>query len=66
MDLPGEQDPPGSSTLSRIRRNITFEGVDFDYPDGTAALREIDLEVPVGEVTARSGPLVRARRRSPT
>ena len=56
MDLPGEQDPPGSSTLSRIRRSITFEGVGFDYPDGTAALRGIDLEVPVGKVTALVGP----------
>ena len=57
MDLPGEQDPPGSSRLSRIRRGITLEGVDFDYPDGTPALRGIDLEVPVGGVTALVGPV---------
>ena len=57
MDLPGEQDPPGSSRLSRIRRRITLEGVDFDYPDGTPALRGIDLEVPVGGVTALVGPV---------
>ncbi len=56
MDLPGEQDPPDSVPLSRIHRAITLEGVDFDYPDGTATLRGIDLEIPVGQITALVGP----------
>jgi len=55
MDLPGEQDHPGAAPMARLTQQVSFEGVDYDYPDGTAALREIDLVAPVGEITALVG-----------
>lgn len=57
MDLQGEQDPPKAAELPRIVRGVTLEGVDFEYPDATVALRGVDLEVPVGRVTAVVGPV---------
>jgi ABC-type multidrug transport system fused ATPase/permease subunit len=56
MDLPAEQDPAAARPLARITRGISLEGVDFDYPDGTRALRGVDLEIPVGNVVALAGP----------
>ena len=56
MDLPSETDPYGARVLPRIESHVELEGVDFDYPDGTRALRGIDLRIPVGQVTALCGP----------
>jgi len=55
MDQPNEEDPPGARPLARIVRGIELRGVHFTYPDGTVALRGIDLELPVGKVTAICG-----------
>ncbi len=56
MDLPGEEDPQGAASLGRITRGVALEGVDFDYPDGTPALRGVDFEAPVGRITGLVGP----------
>ncbi len=56
MDLPAEQDPAAARPLAPIARGISLEGVHFDYPDGTRALRGVDLEIPVGKVVALAGP----------
>ncbi len=56
MDLPSETDPYGARPLPRIERHVELDDVDFDYPDGTAALRGITLRIPVGQVTALCGP----------
>jgi ABC-type multidrug transport system fused ATPase/permease subunit len=56
MDLPGEEDPAGAKPLPPIRRGLRIEGVSFRYPDGAQALRNIDLEAPLGDIVALVGP----------
>lgn len=56
MDLPSEEDPPGARPVPPLRDAVRVEGVSFDYPDGTPALRDVDLEARVGQVTALVGP----------
>ena len=55
-DLPSEADPPEAAALGPIQRGFRLEDVHYDYPDGTPALRGVDLEVPIGQVTALCGP----------
>jgi ABC-type multidrug transport system fused ATPase/permease subunit len=56
MDLPSEEDPPDAVPCPTLRETARIADVHFDYPDGTAALRGVDLELKVGEVTALVGP----------
>jgi ABC-type multidrug transport system fused ATPase/permease subunit len=56
MGLPGEDDPAGARTLSRIRNGVRIEGVHFRYGEGSEALRGVDLELRVGELMALVGP----------
>jgi ABC-type multidrug transport system fused ATPase/permease subunit len=56
MDLPGERDRDGTVELQDVRRGVRVEDVDFDYPDGTPALRGVDLEARLGEMVAFVGP----------
>jgi ABC-type multidrug transport system fused ATPase/permease subunit len=56
MDLPGEKDHPGMRTLPPVREGMRIEDASYDYPDGTSALRDVNLEARVGEVTALVGP----------
>jgi ABC-type multidrug transport system fused ATPase/permease subunit len=55
MDIPGEADAPGAEPLPAVEQGVRFEGVEFDYEDGTAALRGIDAEARVGAMTALVG-----------
>ena len=56
MDLPGETDHPGATTIPRLERSVRIEGVDFSYPDGTPALEGVEFEARVGQVSALVGP----------
>jgi len=56
MDVPGEKDHPGARVLPPVREGLRLENVRLDYPDGTPALRGVDLDAPVGRVTALVGP----------
>jgi ABC-type multidrug transport system fused ATPase/permease subunit len=49
-------DPPRAREICRIERDIEFRGVCFAYPNGGAALHELNLIVPRGKVTALVGP----------
>ena len=56
MDLPNEEDPVDATVCPPLRSSLRIDAVHFDYPDGTPALRGVDLEARVGEVTALVGP----------
>lgn len=49
-------DRPEAKVLQRIDEGIHFEGVSFDYPDGTRALTDVTFTIPQGKVTALVGP----------
>jgi len=56
MDLPSEDDSPGTRAVSYIREGIRLEDVSFSFPDGKLAVDHVDLDVRVGKVTALVGP----------
>ncbi len=56
MDLPNEEDPPDATSCPALCEAVQIEAACFDYPDGTPALRGVDLEARVGQVTALVGP----------
>ncbi|MEE9281032.1 MAG: ABC transporter ATP-binding protein [Myxococcota bacterium] len=61
LDLPVEILDPDheSSALTAdftMREGVRMEGVSYDYPDGTRALRDIEFEGRLGEMIALVGP----------
>jgi ATP-binding cassette, subfamily B, bacterial MsbA len=57
LDAPSEvADRPGARPLAALRKEIRFEGVSFAYGGGEPVLRDIDLVLPRGSVTALVGP----------
>jgi len=48
-------DKPGAIGLAPLAREIEFQGVDFDYEDGVALLRNVNLRIRKGEVVAIVG-----------
>ncbi len=53
--MPETADAPGAIDASSITGDITFEGVAFDYPDGTRVLHDIDFTARPGEMVALVG-----------
>ena len=49
-------DTPGAAPLGPVAGRIEIEGVSFAYDGERRVLRELDLEVPAGEVLALVGP----------
>ncbi len=58
FDLPSEREPFSvkGEPFRGFSREIRFEGVHYRYPDGTWALRGVDLTVRKGETVALVGP----------
>src|SRR2546428_97251 len=48
--------PPGAPQAPPLRGRIDFRGMSFEYEPGRPVLREIDLTLPAGKVTAIVGP----------
>ena len=48
-------DKPGAIDLPPFRREVVFEGVEFEYEDGIPLLRNVDLRIENGEVVAIVG-----------
>jgi ABC-type multidrug transport system fused ATPase/permease subunit len=56
MDLPGEEDRPGARPFPPLRETLHIEHASYVYPDGSTALRDVELEARVGQVVAVVGP----------
>ncbi len=57
LDAPNDvADSPGAFSVTGFSRNIVFEDVSFAYGGGEAVLRNVDLVLPRGSVTALVGP----------
>lgn len=57
MDTPADiTDAPNAVAVGRIRGNIMFENVSFQYAQGQAVLSGINLEIPAGRKIAIVGP----------
>ncbi len=56
LDFESEEDRAASVVLDRIDRGVRFEHVNYRYPDGHQALKDINLELSVGELVALVGP----------
>src|SRR5471032_205794 len=52
---PETVDAPGAIDASKVVGDIRFEGVGFDYPDGTKVLHDIDFTAKPGEMIALVG-----------
>ncbi len=56
LDQPTENLGSDASRLESFAGTVRIEGVDFAYPDGRQALKDIDLELRRGELVAIVGP----------
>ena len=55
IDTPTDTQHFGQHVLGEDLRQVTLDGVSFDYPDGTQALNNINLTANVGEMIAFVG-----------
>src|SRR5438874_8655788 len=55
LDEEIEQERPGAIELPPIRGHVRFERVEFAYDNGVPVLRDVDLDVPAGEMVALVG-----------
>jgi len=57
LDAPAEiHDRTGALPFPGLREGIRFDGVSFAYRQGQPVLRDVDLDLPAGTVTALVGP----------
>lgn len=56
IDYESDDDRTGGQQIDTIVEGVAIEGVDYVYPDGTAALTSVDLELRMDEVVAFVGP----------
>lgn len=56
LDMDGEDAYEEFESLEPIRKSVTFESVDFSYPNGHSALKNINIELRTGELLAIVGP----------
>lgn len=56
IDYESDEERYRGEALGPVEKGVTLEDVDYVYPDGRQALRNISLELPVGQLTAFVGP----------
>ncbi|MCH7908046.1 MAG: ABC transporter ATP-binding protein, partial [Candidatus Hydrogenedentes bacterium] len=56
IDYESDEERYRGEALGPVKKGVTLEDVDYVYPDGRQALRNINLELPVGQLTAFVGP----------
>jgi ABC-type multidrug transport system fused ATPase/permease subunit len=56
IDLESEDELKSRPSLEPLTSNVRFDNVSFHYPNGTPALEDVDLELPLGALIAIVGP----------
>jgi ABC-type multidrug transport system fused ATPase/permease subunit len=56
LDYESEENRHGEVALDDVRDGVTLDDVSFSYPDGHPALKDINLDLKVGEFVAIVGP----------
>ncbi|MCD8070828.1 MAG: ABC transporter ATP-binding protein/permease [Akkermansiaceae bacterium] len=57
LDAPDDApDPASPAEPASVRGRITFRHVSFDYGSGSPVLKDIDLEIPPGQIVGLVGP----------
>ncbi|MBW2242189.1 MAG: ABC transporter ATP-binding protein [Deltaproteobacteria bacterium] len=56
MDLPTEEEAPGTPELPQAVERVEIRNAHYAYPDGTPALRGVNLDLERGEIVALVGP----------
>ena len=56
IDYASDDDQAGGLRLDNITNGITLDHIDYRYPDGNYALRDIVLDLPLGKTIALVGP----------
>ncbi len=57
MDVPSDiEEKPDARTIDAVREGIRYERVSFSYGEDRAVLREVDLDIPAGQIVALVGP----------
>jgi len=55
LNAENETEPTGKYIPQKIMGHIEVQNVDFEYPNGTKALHEVNLEIPPNTITALVG-----------
>ena len=56
MDCKPESDKPGASLLENVKGDVSFENVNFSYPDGKKVLDGLSFDIEAGKTLALVGP----------
>ena len=56
MDFESEEDRTDGDICQTIDRDVTFNEVSFEYPNGTEALKNISINLKIGDLVAIVGP----------
>ena len=56
MDCKPESDKPGASLLENVKGDVSFENVNFSYPDGKKVLDRLSFDIEAGKTLALVGP----------
>jgi ABC-type multidrug transport system fused ATPase/permease subunit len=56
IDYESDEERYRGETLGPIQKGVELEEVDYIYPDGRQALKDINLDLPIGQLVAFVGP----------
>lgn len=56
IDYESDEERYRGEALDAVREGATLENVDYTYPDGRQALKNINLDLPIGQLVAFVGP----------
>jgi subfamily B ATP-binding cassette protein MsbA len=57
MDIPNDiEEKPDARAIDAVREGIRYERVSFSYGEDRPVLRDVDLDIPAGQIVALVGP----------